>query len=96
MRFEAAFTPAVEVAWRLGRRWWGRGYAAEAARAAIEDGFGRVGLGEVVAMTAVGNAASVRVMERLGMERSMEFDHPQHPEGSPLRRHVLYRLRRRP
>lgn len=92
--FEASFTPAVEVAWRLHRRYWGRGYATEAARAAIDDGFGRVGLEEIVAMTAVGNEASVRVMERLGMARSIEFDHPHHPEGSPLRRHVLYRLRR--
>lgn len=92
--FEAAFTPAVEVAWRLHRRWWGRGYASEAAEAAISDGFGRVGLEEVVAMTALGNTASIGVMERLGMERSSEFDHPLHEEGSPLRRHVLYRLRR--
>lgn len=94
VRFEEAFTPAVEVAWRLGRPWWGRGYATEAAAAAIRDGFDRVGLREVVAMTAVGNAASLQVMERLGMARSMEFDHPEHPEGAPLRRHVLYRLRR--
>ena len=92
VKFEADFTPAVEVAWRLGRQHWGRGYAAEAARAAIEDGFSRVGLGEIVSMTALGNTASMRVMERLGMTRSIEFDYPNHPEGSPLRRHVLYRL----
>ena len=94
VRFEADFTPAVEVAWRLGRQHWGRGYAAEAARAAIEDGFHRVGLEEIVAMTALGNTASMRVMERVGMTRSIEFDYPNHPEGSPLRRHVLYRLSR--
>ena len=45
-------------------------------------------------MTALGNVASMRVMERLGMTRSIEFDYPNHPEGSPLRRHVLYRLPR--
>jgi RimJ/RimL family protein N-acetyltransferase len=38
IKFEASFTPAVEVAWRLHRRYWGHGYATEAARAAIEDG----------------------------------------------------------
>ena len=31
VRFQASFTPAVEVAWRLDRRYWGRGYATEAA-----------------------------------------------------------------
>jgi ribosomal-protein-alanine N-acetyltransferase len=58
-----------------------------------EDGFRRVSLPEIVSMTAIGNLPSRRVMERLGMERSIEFDHPRHPETSPLRKHVLYRLR---
>ncbi len=92
--FAASFTPAVEVAWRLRRRYWGHGYATEAAQAAIEDGFTRVGLKEIVALTALGNKASMRVMERLGMMRTIEFDHPSLPEGSPLRRHILYRLSR--
>lgn len=94
VRFTASFTPAVEVAWRLHRRYWGHGYATEAARAAIEDGFARVGLHEVVALTALGNHASMRVMERLGMTRTIEFDHPLVPEGNPVRRHILYRLSR--
>ncbi len=93
VKFDASFTPAVEVAWRLNRRYWGKGYATEAARAAIADGFSRVGLPEVVAMTALPNVGSLRVMERLGMTQVCEFDHPHHPEGDPLRRHVLYRLR---
>jgi ribosomal-protein-alanine N-acetyltransferase len=92
--FDAAFTPAVEIAWRLHSRYWGRGYATEAARAAIADGFDRVGLEEIVAMTALGNAASIAVMERLGMTRSIEFDYPSLAADSPLLRHVLYRLSR--
>ena len=94
VRFKASFTPAVEVAWRLRQRFWGQGYATEAAAAAIADGFDRVGLKEIVAMTALGNTASIRVMERLGMSRSIEFDYPSHPDGSRLRRHILYRLQR--
>jgi RimJ/RimL family protein N-acetyltransferase len=92
VRFQASFTPAVEVAWRLDRRYWGRGYATEAARAAVDDGFSRIGLKAIVAMTTLGNHASMRVMERLGMTRSTEFDHPNYPENHPLCRHVLYRL----
>jgi ribosomal-protein-alanine N-acetyltransferase len=94
VRFTASFTPAVEVAWRLHPRYWGQGYATEAARAAIEDGFTRVGLREIVALTALGNLASMRVMERLGMTRTIEFDHPLVPEWNPARRHILYRLAR--
>jgi RimJ/RimL family protein N-acetyltransferase len=89
------FAPAVEVGWRLAREHWGRGYATEAARAALEFGFGTLGLAEVVSFTAVANARSRAVMERLGMTRSAaeDFDHPALPPGHPLRRHVLYRLR---
>jgi RimJ/RimL family protein N-acetyltransferase len=94
--FRAHFTPCVEVGWRLARGHWGRGYATEAARAALAFGFGRAGLDEIVAFTVPANVRSRRVMERLGMRRSPadDFDHPALPEESPLRRHVLYRLSR--
>ena len=93
-RFEASFTPAVEAAWRLHRRYWGQGFATEAAAAAIADGFERVGLREIVAVTALDNRASARVMEHLGMTRSIEFDHPLVSEGNQSRRHILYRLKK--
>lgn len=92
--YEAEFTPAVEVAWRLHKNYWGQGYATEAARAAIADGFERLGLTEIVAVTVLANLPSQRVMERLGMTRSVEFDHPRLTEGHPMRRHILYRLPR--
>jgi ribosomal-protein-alanine N-acetyltransferase len=92
--YDAAFTPAIEVAWRLHRDHWGHGYATEAAQAAIQDGFTRLDLTEIVAVTALPNLPSQRVMERLGMTRDIEYDHPRLPEGHPLRRHILYRLPR--
>jgi RimJ/RimL family protein N-acetyltransferase len=90
------FAPAIEIGWRLAHAYWGRGYATEAARAVLDDGFGRLGLAEIVAFTVPGNGASRRVMERLGMthDSSDDFDHPSRPEGDRFRRHVLYRLRR--
>ena len=98
VRFALPFAPAVEAAWRLARPYWGRGYAYEAARAAIDDGFGRLGLDEIVAFTVPANLASRRVMEELGMTRDpaedFDFVHPRRPLPHPLRRHVLYRLRR--
>ena len=94
--FDAPFNPSVEVGWRLKRSAWGKGYALEAARAAITDGFERVGLDAIVSMTAVTNERSQAVMRRLGMthDPAGDFDHPVLPEGHPLRRHVLYRVRR--
>jgi RimJ/RimL family protein N-acetyltransferase len=93
--YDAHFTPAVEIAWRLVRAYWGRGYATEAARAALDYGFGELGLSEIVAVTVPANLRSRRVMERLGMTRdpAEDYDHPGVIEG-PLKRHVLYRLRK--
>jgi RimJ/RimL family protein N-acetyltransferase len=92
--FDAPFMPCVELGYRLAFEHWGHGYATEGARAAIAFGFTTVGLDEIVAMTAVRNERSRRVMERLGMTYSAadDFDHPNIVAGHPLRRHVLYRL----
>jgi RimJ/RimL family protein N-acetyltransferase len=93
-RFTAHFTPCVEIGWRMARAHWGQGYATEAARAALADGFSRISLPEVVAFTPAGNRASWRLMERAGMVRDLlgDFDHPDVPEGDPLQRFVLYRI----
>lgn len=92
--FEAHFTPAVEVGWRLARPAWGHGYATEAARAALRHAFDTLGLVEVVSFTVPANRRSRAVMTRLGMTHNPaeDFDHPALPVGDPLRRHVLYRL----
>ncbi|GMU60570.1 MAG: N-acetyltransferase [Myxococcaceae bacterium] len=93
--FEAPFTPCVEVGWRLASPYHGRGLASEGARAVVNFGFHNLGLDELVAFTVPDNLPSRRVMEKLGMTRDPreDFDHPRLPEGHPLRRHVLYRLR---
>lgn len=92
--FDAPFTPAVEIGYRLKPSAWGHGYATEAANAAIDDGFVRVGLDEILSFTSVGNRPSMAVMERLGMVRIPEgdFDHVAVPQGHPVRPHVLYRF----
>lgn len=94
--FEQAFTPAVEVGWRLRRDAWGHGYATEGARAAMAEGFTRFGLHEIVAFTLPVNLRSRAVMERLGMtsDPNDDFDHPLLAEDHPMRRHVLYRVAR--
>jgi RimJ/RimL family protein N-acetyltransferase len=94
--FAAPFTPCVEVGWRLAAEHWGRGYATEAARVALDFGFATLGLDEIVSFTAVANLRSRRVMERLGMthDPADDFDHPLLPPGHALGRHVLYRLPR--
>jgi RimJ/RimL family protein N-acetyltransferase len=92
--FDAPFMPCVELGYRLAFDHWKHGYATEGSRAALTFGFGTLGLSEIVAMTAVPNERSQRVMERLGMTHhpADDFDHPNIAGAHPLRRHVLYRL----
>lgn len=95
-RFEAHFTPTVEVGWRLAKAFWGKGYATEGARQVISYGFEVIDLTEIVSFTAQLNLRSIAVMKRLGMthRQADDFDHPGLPSGHPLQRHVLYRLNR--
>ena len=93
-RFEAHFTPCVEVGWRLGVEYWGHGYATEGARAAVALGLERLGLPEIVSFTVPENHRPRRVMERIGMvhDPADDFDHVRVPER--MKRHVLYRIAR--
>lgn len=93
-RFEAHFTPAVEIGWRLARRAWGHGYATEAAGSALALAFRELGLDEVVSFTSAGNFRSRAVMARLGMTHCPRegFLHPMIPASHPLAAHVLYRI----
>jgi len=94
--FKARFTPCVEIGWRLSADYWGRGFATEGAKAVVRHAFEFLGLEDLVSFTVPANLRSRRVMEKIGMTRdpAEDFDHPNLPEGHPLRRHVLYRLRR--
>jgi len=94
--FDAHFTPCVEIGWRLAPAHWGKGYATEAAAAALRYGFEHLNLDQIVSFTVAANNPSWSVMERIGMTRdpAEDFDHPRLPAGHPLRRHILYRKRR--
>lgn len=96
VRFDAPFTPCVEIGWRFFPSYWGKGHAEEAARRALEFAFVTLNLPEVTAFTTMGNLHSQGLMRRLGMSRdpAEDFDHPHLPAGHPLLRHVLYRIRK--
>lgn len=92
--WEAHFTPAVEVGWRLGSQYWGKGYATEGAKASLDYGFQNCGLKEIVSFTVPANVRSIRVMEKIGLKRDLngDFAHPKLSADHPLSQHILYRL----
>ncbi|MEO6653839.1 MAG: GNAT family N-acetyltransferase [Ilumatobacteraceae bacterium] len=90
------FRDGVEIGWRIRSDHWGRGIAPEAAIECLRHGFDDLGFDEVISFTATTNTSSRRVMDKIGMARDngADFDHPGVPDGSPLKPHVLYRIRR--
>lgn len=89
--WESYFTPCVEVGWRLKSESWNKGYATEGALACLEYGFKELGLDAIYSWTATDNKASERVMQKIGLVKIDEFDHPRIEKGHRLERHVLYK-----
>lgn len=93
-RFESFFTPCIEIGWRLAKPYWGKGYATEGAKASLDYGFSALGFEKIYSFTAITNKHSERIMQKIGMTRVGEFDHPSLQIGHPLCRHVLYKIDR--
>lgn len=89
--FEADFTPGVEIGWRLSADYHNQGYATEAALKVLELAKG-MGLHTIYSFTAAVNKPSERVMQKIGMRKVREFDHPKLASDSPLLKHLLYRI----
>lgn len=90
--FDAGFREAIEIGWRLDNKFWKMGYATEGAKACLNYAFCQLTLTEILSFTACVNQPSEKVMQRVGMVKAGEFDHPKLAEGSPLKRHVLYKI----
>lgn len=92
--WESHFTPAVELGWRLGSPYWGKGFATEGAKASLAYGFKQCDLKEIVSFTVPGNVRSIRVMQKIGLIRDLngDFEHPKLSISHPLSKHVLHRL----
>jgi len=93
--FDAQFTPATEIGWRLSSKHWGLGFATEGAKAVLNYAFNDLKIPEIVSFTAMNNLKSINVMKKIGLHHNKkdDFDHPKLDVSSNLRRHVLYRLR---
>ncbi|WP_077343696.1 GNAT family N-acetyltransferase [Pseudocolwellia agarivorans] len=89
------FSPCVEILWRLARPQWGRGYATEAALAALKVGFEELELQEIVSFAVQNNYSSLAVMERINMlNTGVTFEHPDVPDDSRFKEHCLFKILR--
>lgn len=94
-RAKLPFSPCIEIGWRLAKKYWGKGYATEAAEAALKFAFANLPINEVVSFTSVQNKRSQVVMKNINMTDSgQNFMHPSIPVGNALQEHVLFKISR--
>lgn len=82
--FEASFTPCIDVGWRLAKEFWGKGYATEGAKKCLEFAFKKLNVERVVSIAPKVNYSSIRVMEKIGMSKLVDFKHPNLLEYADL------------
>jgi ribosomal-protein-alanine N-acetyltransferase len=90
VRFEASFSPAIEIGYRLLPQYWGKGIGTEGGLACLKYAKEHLDFDQVVSFTARVNLPSQHVMEKIGLIFRYEFDHPLVRKDDPLRKHVLY------
>ncbi len=75
--FEAEFTPCIDIGWRLSKSYWKKGYATEGAKKCLEYAFKELNLSGIKAIAPLINLSSINIMEKIGMEKQLEFKHPK-------------------
>lgn len=90
---ELPFSPCIEIGWRLSKKYWGNGYATEAAKEVIKHAFSVLNLSAIYSFTPVNNTRSRALIGRLEMHNTHQnFEHPSISVGSPNKEHVLFKL----
>jgi RimJ/RimL family protein N-acetyltransferase len=90
--FEAAFTPCIDIGWRLSKKEWNNGYATEGAKRCLEYGLNELNIPKIVAIAPKINTPSERVMQKIGMVKVSEFIHPLLANDERLQLCVLYQI----
>ena len=90
--FESSFTPCIEIGWRFKKEYWGNGYATAAAKLCLTFGFSELSFESIYSFTSIHNKKSEAVMQRIGMQKIGEFNHPRVPPEHFLNRHVVYKI----
>ncbi|UII74652.1 GNAT family N-acetyltransferase [Flagellimonas sp. HMM57] len=90
--FESDFTPCVDIGWRLAQTEWGKGFATEGAKRCIEFAFNEIGLNNIKSICPDTNHKSEKVMKKIGMKKTRNFNHPLLSEFKELEKCVLYEI----
>ena len=90
--YKAFFNPSVDIGWRLKKEVWGKGYATEGAKRCLEYAFRTLNLNRIISVCPEINKSSERIMNKIGMKKIGEFEHPQLIEYPTLQNCVCYEM----
>lgn len=90
--YKTAYTPAIDMGWRLKRSAWGNGYATEGAKKCLEYAFNTLGIKSIISVCTIKNSKSEKVMKKIGMRKIGEFNHPKMAEQPEYEKHYCYQI----
>jgi len=93
-QYETVFTPATDIGWRLKTAAWGKGYATEGAIRCLEYAFNELKLENIIATCTIGNSKSENVMQKIGMIKAREFNHPRLKDFPAYEKCMCYEISR--
>ena len=90
--YESPVTPNIDIGWRLNKKFWNNGFATEGATKCLDYGFNVIKLKNIISTTPKINIKSIRVMEKIGMQKLTEFKHPRLKSNEKLEECVCYEI----
>jgi len=92
--YDVPFSPYTDIGWRLGKEFWNKGYATEGASRCLKYAFEDLDLSNIKATAPLVNVKSIRVMEKIGMKKQLEFKHPRLVGNTKLETCTCYQIER--
>ena len=90
--YHTAFTPAVDIGWRLKKSAWGKGYATEGAKRCLQYAFQELGISKIISVCTIKNQKSENVMKKIGMTKVGIFNHPNLANFPAYQKHFCYEI----
>jgi 2-polyprenyl-3-methyl-5-hydroxy-6-metoxy-1,4-benzoquinol methylase len=91
--YDVEFSPFVDIGWRLDKKYWGKGLATEGAKKCLEYAFNKLDIKSIKSTAPLVNKDSINVMEKIGMKKLLDFEHPKLLENERLVNCVCYEIK---
>ncbi len=88
--YDVEFAPCIDVGWRLDKQYWGKGFATEGAKRCLDYAFNELGLENIKSTAPLVNLNSIKVMQKIGMTKQLEFNHPKLLDNKRLVNCICY------